>query len=74
MLTRLFSKKAIADVQGLVAGKVRAIVIPRFNTHADRSHHMKVVDLCNSFERLGSQPVDLFYAFRCMSVDVITCE
>lgn len=34
----------------------------------------KVVDLCKSFERRGNEPVDLFYAFRCMSMDVITCE
>ncbi|KAL1989438.1 hypothetical protein VTN49DRAFT_7249 [Thermomyces lanuginosus] len=52
VLARLFSKQAIADVQGLVTEKV--------------------VDLCRSFERRGSKPVDLFYAYRCMSVDVIT--
>ncbi|KAL1989053.1 hypothetical protein VTN96DRAFT_5816 [Rasamsonia emersonii] len=52
VLTKMFSKKAIADVQGLIVEKV--------------------VDLCKSFERRGNEPVDLFYAFRCMSMDVIT--
>ncbi|EED13527.1 cytochrome P450, putative [Talaromyces stipitatus ATCC 10500] len=32
----------------------------------------KVVQLCDSFEELGPRPADLFYAYRCMSVDVIT--
>ncbi|KAL3472255.1 cytochrome P450 [Aspergillus californicus] len=31
-----------------------------------------VVDLCKTFEDNASSPIDLFYAFRCMSVDVIT--
>jgi hypothetical protein len=34
----------------------------------------KVLKLCDLFENLGSKPVDLFYAYRCMSVEVITCE
>ena len=34
----------------------------------------KVDELCASFERRGGEPVNLFYAFRCMSTDVITCE
>ncbi|KAH1415788.1 hypothetical protein KXX16_008908 [Aspergillus fumigatus] len=52
VLNRLFSKKAVADVQGLVLEKV--------------------LKLCDSFETLGSKPADLFYAYRCMSVEVIT--
>ncbi|KAF3403033.1 Cytochrome P450 monooxygenase yanH [Talaromyces pinophilus] len=52
VLLKLFSKRAIADVQGLVLEKV--------------------TKLCDSFEKLGSKPADLFYAYRCMSVDVIT--
>ncbi|KAL1963324.1 hypothetical protein VTN77DRAFT_8445 [Rasamsonia byssochlamydoides] len=52
VLTKMFSKKAIADVQDLIVEKV--------------------VDLCKSFESRGTQPVDLFYAFRCMSLDIIT--
>ncbi|QKX57066.1 uncharacterized protein TRUGW13939_04174 [Talaromyces rugulosus] len=52
VLLKLFSKKAIADVQGLVLEKV--------------------TKLCDSFENLGSKPADLFYAYRCMAVDVIT--
>lgn len=51
-MNRLFSKKAVADVQGLVLEKV--------------------LKLCDSFETLGSKPADLFYAYRCMSVEVIT--
>ncbi|KAL2784370.1 cytochrome P450 [Aspergillus keveii] len=31
-----------------------------------------VVDLCKTFEQNGSKPVDLFYAFRCMAMDIIT--
>ncbi|CRG84223.1 Trichodiene oxygenase [Talaromyces islandicus] len=52
VLSKLFSKKGIADVQELVLEKV--------------------TKLCDSFENLGSKPADLFYAYRCMSVDVIT--
>jgi hypothetical protein len=52
VLSRLFSKKAVADAQGLVLEKV--------------------LKLCDSFENLGSKPADLFYAYRCMSVEVIT--
>jgi hypothetical protein len=33
----------------------------------------QVVDLCKTFEENGSKPVDLFYAFRCMTMDIITC-
>ncbi|EFW23057.1 benzoate 4-monooxygenase cytochrome P450 [Coccidioides posadasii str. Silveira] len=32
----------------------------------------KVVELCKSFERKKNSTVNLFYAFRCMSIDVIT--
>ncbi|KAK5958385.1 hypothetical protein OHC33_000227 [Knufia fluminis] len=32
----------------------------------------KVLGLCDSFLRTGERSVDLFYAFRCMSIDVIT--
>lgn len=52
VLSRMFSKKSIEDVQGLVEGKV--------------------IDLCTSFQRANSGPVDLLYAFRCMALDVIT--
>ncbi|KAL4912990.1 cytochrome P450 [Aspergillus aurantiobrunneus] len=31
-----------------------------------------VLDLCKTFEQNSSSPIDLFYAFRCMSIDVIT--
>ncbi|KAL4879870.1 cytochrome P450 [Aspergillus karnatakaensis] len=31
-----------------------------------------IVNLCKTFEKNSSTPVDLFYAFRCMSMDVIT--
>lgn len=33
----------------------------------------QVLDLCNTFEQNSASPIDLFYAFRCMSIDVITC-
>lgn len=32
----------------------------------------KVLKLCDSFKTLGSKPADLFYAYQCMSVEVIT--
>lgn len=34
----------------------------------------KVEQLCQSFGKCGKEPVNLFYAFRCMSTDVITCQ
>lgn len=34
----------------------------------------QVVSLCKSFEAMERQPIDLFYAFRCMSIDIITCQ
>ncbi|EDP48582.1 benzoate 4-monooxygenase cytochrome P450 [Aspergillus fumigatus A1163] len=62
VLNRLFSKKAVADVQGLVLEKV----------YFFPSILSRVLKLCDSFETLGSKPADLFYAYRCMSVEVIT--
>lgn len=37
------------------------------------TNEIEVTALCRSFERVQGKPVDLFYAFRCMSMDVITC-
>ncbi|KAL4805653.1 cytochrome P450 [Aspergillus unguis] len=32
----------------------------------------KIVDLCKTFEANSAEPIDLFYAFRCMALDIIT--
>ncbi|KIX08873.1 uncharacterized protein Z518_03530 [Rhinocladiella mackenziei CBS 650.93] len=55
VLSRVFSKKAIQEAEGLIEEKAS-----------------QVIGLCESFSRHADRPVDLFYAFRCMSIDVIT--
>ncbi|KAL6246705.1 hypothetical protein RBB50_006012 [Rhinocladiella similis] len=41
-------------------------------TEAEGLVREKVVALCESFRRHTDSPVNLYYAFRCMSIDVIT--
>lgn len=64
-----FARRAIRDAEDLVQSNVG-----RSCTSIERilTWH-EVTALCKSFERVQGKPVDLFYAFRCMSMDVITC-
>jgi hypothetical protein len=69
ILQPIFSRKAVMDVEGLIQEKVSMDGCLR------QLNLRKQVDrLCESFVRQGDNSVNLFFAFRCMSIDVITCN
>lgn len=59
-----------------LSGMLRILCKIRFATsHLDVPCWIRqVIELCNTFIRNAGQPIDLYFAFRCMSIDVITCK
>jgi hypothetical protein len=70
----MFSSKAVTQAQGLVLKKVLIFVF--FNVDIRPCQHVRIqIDaLCKALEResAAGKPTDLFWAFRCMTMDIIT--
>lgn len=69
----MFSAKAIGQAQGLVLDKV--CVLELESSFAVPTADVEKVDaLCTALDRLSKagKPADLSWAFRCLSMDVIT--
>ncbi|RVX69702.1 hypothetical protein B0A52_06346 [Exophiala mesophila] len=59
ILSRVFSKKAIQEAEGLIQEKASQSLPFKGKFHLRKG-------------MAADRPVDLFYAFRCMSIDIIT--
>jgi hypothetical protein len=67
---RMFSPKAVESASGLLVDKVKFPHI--WNSAAAEYEQVKY--LCEAFERCSKtkKPIDLFFAYRCFTMDVIT--